>query len=572
MIISKFKLNNAKEDTMFYKKSKLLLSICVAIGLLISIVPTVTFSSSSSYSHLLGNASVEKPSVGGALNILDKNGVKTLCDAKGDPIQLRGMSTHGLQWFPGIVNNNAFAALSKDWNSNVIRLAMYVAEGGYASNPSIKQTVINGINYAIANDMYVIVDWHMLNPGDPNASVYSGAQSFFNDIARLYPNNRNIIYELCNEPNGDNQGVTNDASGWAKVKSYATPIIKSLRSNGNNNLVIVGNPFWSQRPDLAADNPIDDSNTMYSVHFYSGTNPVSDVDTNRDNAMSNVRYALNHGVAVFATEWGTSLATGTTGPYLSKADAWLDFLNANNISWCNFSICNKDEKAAALNSWTSLDPGYNQVWSDSQLTTSGQYVRARIKGISYEVPDDPTQNNPTPPIDFSSGFWDFNDGTTQGFGINKDSPITTVNLKNVNNALQLTGLNTNGSNDISEGNFWANVRLSADIWGKSINVYGKTQLTIDIIAPAPANVSIAAIPQSSTHGWANPARAIRVWTNNFFKQADGTYKATLTISKDDSPNFKAISENSSDSTVINMILFVGSNSDNISLDNIKFTN
>ncbi|WP_242940442.1 cellulase family glycosylhydrolase [Anaeromicropila populeti] len=552
------------------KLKKRFCSIIVLIAMLFVAVPSVVAAAESNYSHLLGNSNVKKPSVGGRLQVLEKNGVKTLCDESGELIQLRGMSTHGLQWFPGIVNQNAFVTLSNDWDSNVIRLAMYVAEGGYASNSSIMQTVINGINYAIANDMYVIVDWHTLNPGDPNASVYTGAQTFFNTIADLYPNSKYIIYELCNEPNSENGGVSNDATGWAAVKSYAEPIIQSLREKGNQNIIIVGNPFWSQRPDLAADNPINDVNTMYSVHFYSGTNPVSTVDTNRDNAMSNVRYALNHGVAVFATEWGTSLATGTTGPYLGKADAWLDFLNENNISWCNFSISNKDEIASALTSSTSMDPGSDYVWSESELTTSGQYVRARIKGIYYATPEDPSTSEPTAPIDFSSGYWDFNDGTTQGFGINADSPITAVTVANENNALRITGLNTKGSNDLSENNYWANVRLSADIWGQSINIYGDTKLTMDIIAPSPANVSIAAIPQSSSHGWANPTRAIRVWTGNFTAQSDGTYKATLTISTADSPNFSTIAADASDSTVTNMILFVGSDSDDISLDNIKF--
>jgi hypothetical protein len=50
-------------------------------------------------------------------------------------VQLRGMSTHGLQWFPQILNDNAFRALAVDWGSNVVRLALYVTENGYASNP-----------------------------------------------------------------------------------------------------------------------------------------------------------------------------------------------------------------------------------------------------------------------------------------------------------------------------------------------------------------------------------------------------------------------------------------------------
>lgn len=557
---------------MFKNAKRTLISIAVIIVMVISILPKANVTAASSdYSHLIGNSDVKKPSEGGKLQVLDKNGIKTLCSADGNPIQLRGMSTHGLQWFPEVVNNNGFSALANDWGANVIRLAMYIGEDGYATNPSVKQKVINGIDYAIANDLYVIVDWHMINPGNPNASIYSGAQSFFNEISDLYPNNKNIIYELCNEPNGENGGISNDAAGWSQVKAYASPIVQLLRKKGNENLIIVGSPFWSQRPDLAADNPIADKNTMYSVHFYSGTNPVSNVDTDRNNAMSNVRYALNHGVGVFATEWGTSLATGTTGPYLAKADAWLDFLNANNISWCNFSLCNKDEVASALKSTTSYDPGSDKVWSESELTTSGQYVRARINGSYYATPEDPKPIKPQPPLDFSSGFWDFNDGTTQGFGINGDSPITSILVQNVNNALELRGLNTYGSNDLSEGNFWANARLSADVWGQSINIFGLTKLTMDVISPSPTNVSIAAIPQSNTHGWANPARAVHISTYNFTAQPDGTYKATITISVDDSPNFKTIAADSNDSIVRNMILFIGASSDNISLDNIKFT-
>lgn len=80
-----------------------------------------TYTTDGSLSNLLQKAA-RKPSEAGALQVLSKGSGKTLCDQNGDPIQLRGMSTHGLQWFPGIINDNAFSALSNDWGSNVIRL------------------------------------------------------------------------------------------------------------------------------------------------------------------------------------------------------------------------------------------------------------------------------------------------------------------------------------------------------------------------------------------------------------------------------------------------------------------
>lgn len=139
--------------------------------------PAGTYSGETSeklYANLL-TTSARKPSQAGALKIVSVGCMKTLADAKGTPIQLRGMSTHGLQWFPEIVNDNAFAALSRDWGANAVRLAMYVGEGGYATNPEVKQKVIQGIDYAIANDLYVIVDWHVHSPGSPTAEVYQKA-------------------------------------------------------------------------------------------------------------------------------------------------------------------------------------------------------------------------------------------------------------------------------------------------------------------------------------------------------------------------------------------------------------
>ncbi|GGH18500.1 carbohydrate-binding domain-containing protein [Paenibacillus segetis] len=553
-------------------------AIIMTITLLSSLVPIRLGATAEPIDSNLIVQTAIKPSIGGALQIIDHNGQKTLGDQNGIPIQLRGMSTHGLQWFPEIINDNAFAALANDWNANVIRLAMYVGENGYGTeaNKAIhKQRVIQGINYAIANDLYVIVDWHVHAPGDPRAEIYSGAKEFFEEISGLYPNDEHIIYELANEPssnNSDGPGITNDRAGWLAVKEYADPIVSMLRDpvNGNaqNNIIIVGTPNWSQRPDLAADDPINSHNIMYTVHFYTGTHMPATDSTDRTNAMSNVRYALDKGVAVFSTEWGTSQASGDGGPYLDEADKWLDFLNENNISWVNWSLTNKNETSAAFmplelgkQNATSLDPGSDQVWSLPELSVSGEYVRARIKGIPYE------------PIDrnkYSQVLWDFNDGTTQGFGVNGDSPNKeSITLSNVADALQITGLNT--SNDISEGNYWANIRLSADSWGKSANILGTEQLSMDVIVDAKTTVSIAAIPQGPSASWANPTRAIQVTEEDFIPYGD-KFKAVLTITADDSPSLETIAMNADNNIMTNLILFIGAADANvISLDNITVT-
>lgn len=530
------------------------------------------------FEHLIGNDGVRRPSEAGALQLVEYNGQLTLAGEDGEPVQLRGMSTHGLHWFGEIVNENAFAALSNDWECNVIRLAMYVGEYGYATDPSVKELVYKGIELAFENDMYVIVDWHVHAPGDPRAEVYSGAYDFFEELADHYKDHEKahyIIWELANEPSSNSSGgpgITNDEEGWQAVKEYAEPIVEMLREKGDN-IIIVGSPNWSQRPDLAADDPIDAANIMYTIHFYTGTHmpadegyPEGTPSSRRQNVMNNARYAMEKGFAVIATEWGVSEATGDGGPYLDEADVWIEFLNENNISWVNWSLTNKNEISGAFVPFelgkteaTSLDPGDDQVWAIEELSLSGEYIRSRIKGIEYE------------PIDrtiFTKVIWDFDDETTQGFVSNADSPIE-VELSNEEKALKISGLDE--SNDISSANFWANARISADEWEEAVDILGGEEISFDIISDSPSTVSIAAVLQGPAADWANPARAIQV-TEEDFEEFGDRYKATLVISTDDAPSFETIATDADDNTLTNIILFVGAESaSTIYIDNITVT-
>jgi len=563
---------------VFLKKT--LAVLCLFVLLLSVFPPSFVFAEEEAeeeivFKHLLGNDAVRKPSQAGALQLVEYNGKLTLAGEDGEPVQLRGMSTHGLHWFGEIVNENAFAALSNDWECNVIRLAMYVGEYGYATDPSVKDLVYKGIELAFENDMYVIVDWHVHAPGDPRAEVYSGAYDFFEELADYYKDHEKfhyIIWELANEPSSNSSGgpgITNDEEGWQAVKEYAEPIIKMLREKGDN-IIVVGSPNWSQRPDLAADDPIDAENIMYTIHFYTGTHmpadegyPEGTPSSERQNVMNNARYAMEKGLAVIATEWGVSEATGDGGPYLDEADMWIEFLNANNISWINWSLTNKNEISGAFVPFelgkteaTPLDPGDDRVWAVEELSLSGEYIRSRIKGIEYE------------PIDrtiFTKVIWDFDDETTQGFVLNADSPIE-VELSNEENALKISGLGE--SNDVSDGNFWANARISADEWGGAVDILGGEEISFDIMLDSPSTVSIAAVLQGPAADWANPARAIQV-TEDDFEEFEGTYKATLVISTEDAPSFEAIAMDPDDNTLTNIILFIGAeNTDTIYLDNI----
>ena len=266
-----------------------------------------------------------------------------------EKIQLKGVSSHGLQWFNYLITDSNIKTL-KEWGSNTFRLAMYTKEGGYIDNKSIYDDLIKDIDMIISNDMYVIIDWHILSDNNPN-TYKEEAKEFFDKISYKYKDSPNVIYEICNEPNG---GTT-----WNEIKSYALEIIPVIRKN-TNSIIIVGTPTWSQDIDSVIDNKLDFDNIMYSLHFYSGTH--------KDYLRDKVKKALDNSIPIFVSEWGTSDASGDGGPYLEEADKWLDFINSNNLSYINWSLSDKNEKSALLL------PNNNEI-NDNSLSESGKYIK-----------------------------------------------------------------------------------------------------------------------------------------------------------------------------------------------------
>lgn len=290
-----------------------------------------------------------------------KNG--QLVDKSGKGYQLRGMSTHGLTWFPEFVNESAFKTLRDDWNTNVVRLAMYVDEWGngqcYMGNKSGSLELLEkGVDICIKLDMYVIIDWHVLNPGDP--SKYTNeAKSFFETVSKRYAKYPNVIYEICNEPNGG-------ASWSGNIKPYAEKIIPVIRKNAPNSVIIVGTPTWSQEIDKPLSDPLNYKNVMYAFHFYAATHA---------GLRSNVENCVAQGLPVFVSEFGTCDASGGGANDFNETQKWLSYFDKQGISYCNWSICNKDETCSVLRPGTSA----NGNWSESDLTENGKWIHNWLK-------------------------------------------------------------------------------------------------------------------------------------------------------------------------------------------------
>lgn len=336
-----------------------------------------------------------------------------LCDSSGQPIQLKGMSSHGLQWYSHFVNRDSIRYMKNTWGANVIRAAMYTAEKGYISNPSLMMSKTKEVvQAAIDEGVYVIIDWHILSDGNPN-TYKEQAKAFFEEMARSYGDCPNVIYEICNEPNG---------VSWAgSIKPYAEYIIPAIRAIDPDSVIIVGTSAWSQDVDIAASNPLSYSNIMYACHFYSGTHSQW--------LRSKIDIALSKGIAVFVTEWGTSDASGDGGPFLSEAQTWINYMDDKKLSWCNWSLCDKNEVSAALRGGASTSGG----WTDANLSESGKFVSKNMKPVIVPTPTitpTPTINpTPTPKLEqkisvtYKDNNWDT--GATISIKItnNSSSPI-----------------------------------------------------------------------------------------------------------------------------------------------------
>lgn len=168
---------------------------------------------------------------------------------------------------------------------------------------------------AIENDMYVIIDWHILSDGDPLTHL-----------------------------------------------KEAQALVKTIRSNAPDSIILIGSGTWSQDLQDPAADPVVGTNLMYTCHFYAGTHGAW--------LRQHIADAQKRGLAVFVSEWGASRADGSGGVFTQESETWLNFLHQNGISWASWSLCDKNETSAALKPGTPT----NRPWTDNDLTPSGKFV------------------------------------------------------------------------------------------------------------------------------------------------------------------------------------------------------
>ena len=285
-----------------------------------------------------------------------------IVNQKGVPVSFAGnsffWSNTGWEGAP-FYNKHVVKWLHDDWKATIVRCAMAAdpnVEGGYLSDPEANEARVDRVvKAAIKYGLYVIIDWHSHHAEDNQAE----AIEFFSKMAKKYGKYPNVIYEIYNEPL---------KISWNDViRPYSEKVIAGIRKIDPDNLIIAGTPTWSQDVDVASENPIEGyKNIAYALHFYAGTH--------KENLRKKVQTALDNGIAIMVTEWGTVNANGDGKPAKESVVKWMAFMKKNQLSHCNWAVDDKKEGASIVKPGAST----KGEWKDSDLTESGKLVKHYI--------------------------------------------------------------------------------------------------------------------------------------------------------------------------------------------------
>lgn len=295
-----------------------------------------------------------RPSNSGRLQVVGGK----LCAERGEPVMLRGVSSNGLITAEDFINESLFRELSEDRGVNLFRFAMYtygVGVVGYCTGGDKerhKQDIVKGVELARAHDMYALIDWHILSDGDPNQYL-DDAEAFFAEMAERFRDYDNVLYEICNEPNGVD---------WPTVKTYAEQIIPAIREKDPDSVIIVGNPDWSKDLRSVADDPLNFDNILYTLHFYAASHGQDLRDMTEQ--------LSQQGLPIFVTEFGVTSSSGGFPRDLESADLWIELLEREQISYCMWSFSSAPEPCSALRTGLLKYSGF----ADEDYNATGRWL------------------------------------------------------------------------------------------------------------------------------------------------------------------------------------------------------
>ena len=165
-----------------------------------------------------------------------------------------------------------FACL-KDMGVDIIRVPIHfdlLMEPHYTGK--ILDVVLEKLDqvcdWAEEYQIYLVIDNHSFNStalyyNPPSITEYQKSiEAVWTQLAQRYKNRSEyIIYEIVNEPNGQQEYMDN----WIRVQQE---IINLIRSYDPEHTIVVSSPYWTGLDELLEMKPYKDPNLLYTIHFY----------------------------------------------------------------------------------------------------------------------------------------------------------------------------------------------------------------------------------------------------------------------------------------------------------------
>ena len=324
------------------KRVEKMMGVLRNVGLLL--LCSVVFTHAQTCSQTVVSGTVDCTNYAVGRGKLGMAGIQ-LVDQFGKKIQLRGISSHGLQNAPDCVTKESIEYLVVNWGINVYRAVIYVDEwrNGYTVNaPFFDDVVQNIVQWCKELGIYVIIDWHII--GNPNdyldeyGATTGLAVDFFDEYAQLYKDEYHVLYEIAAKP----QYV-----GWESILWYHNLIIDTIRAHDQDAIIIAGTPDLSTDLEPAFDTPVDNPhNVFYAFHFYSST----------DSHLIPTFQEFKDKLPLFVSHWANSDNRDDGAYDVDVAQSYLDICSGINevtppiiaVSWVQWSFSDFDETASLL--------------------------------------------------------------------------------------------------------------------------------------------------------------------------------------------------------------------------------
>ena len=244
-----------------------------------------------------------------------------------------------------------YERIAHDWHANVVRISLHPSDWKHSPHAQVLDTLDREMGAALANGMYVILDWHSIgwpdgyyekiradwtdDPVDLYDSNFALAKSFWDEVSARFGKDGRIIFELWNEPvmTKKEEDEDNVHPEWSRLKPYFAQLVQIVRSHSRNVVFATGNE-WAYDMEGIREDPLPGVNVAYSWHIYAGT------DDDDEKQWADHLDDLQTIAPVMVTEWGFQEHTkeafkGSAKSFGTKfVRDFLEKRHLHSTAWC----------------------------------------------------------------------------------------------------------------------------------------------------------------------------------------------------------------------------------------------